>query len=166
MFELSKNRIFFVCGTLLSFFPKGSFGRYEIFQKQREVFFFFLLERDTNNKFPKPFFLPLSRRHLLPSPKDEFINSVVPLLFQLQDSFVLLTRLGYTYRFRGGGGLSLREKTNKKGILSLICGVESSMFDKVFALSHPFLDRVFALSHPFLDKVLAFSHPKKLYMGD
>ena len=27
---------------------------------------------------------------------------------------------------------------NKKGILSLICGVENSIFDKVFAFSHPF----------------------------
>ncbi len=27
---------------------------------------------------------------------------------------------------------------NKKGILSLICGVENSFFDKVFAFSHPF----------------------------
>ncbi len=44
---------------------------------------------------------------------------------------------------------------NKKGILSLICGVENIIPDKVFALSHPFLDKVFALSHP-----------KKLYMGD
>ncbi len=27
---------------------------------------------------------------------------------------------------------------NKKGILSLICGVENSIFDEVFAFSHPF----------------------------
>ena len=37
----------------------------------------------------------------------------------------------------------------EKGILSLICGVENSMFEEVLAFSHPFLDKVFALSQPF-----------------
>ena len=31
-----------------------------------------------------------------------------------------------------------QEKAKKKGILSLICGVEIVFFDKVFAFSHPF----------------------------
>ncbi len=42
-----------------------------------------------------------------------------------------------------------RLKRNKKGILSLICGVENSIYDKVFAFSHPFCDKVFAFSYPF-----------------
>ncbi len=43
---------------------------------------------------------------------------------------------------------------NKKGILSLICGVEFSIFDK--SIHHDIMYTVFAFSHPFWDKVFAF----------
>ncbi len=36
------------------------------------------------------------------------------------------------------GSFGFGRSSNKKGILSLICGVENSIFDEVFAFSHPF----------------------------
>ncbi len=51
--------------------------------------------------------------------------------------------------------------TNKKGILSLICGVENSVFDKSM---HRDVHSVWLFT-PLLRQSFSFSHPKKLYMG-
>ncbi len=50
-------------------------------------------------------------------------------------------------------------RSNKKGILSLICGVENSILDKVLAFSHPFLDKVFCLVTPLFRQSLCLVTP-------
>ncbi len=65
------------------------------------------------------------------------------------------TRWGYKYIRT----MSSFPEENKKGILSLIRGVEYSIFDKSMHHDvHTPFEKVFAFSHPFCNKVFVFSH--------